>query len=126
MYARYGGCLRVTVVGATCVWPQELPSLLAEQDVDTSRASIFGHSMGGHGALTIGLKNPVGGVALSWLESMRSLSLLACFVVCRICLRRCQRLRLSVAPPAVIGGERRWAGISVTTRRRGRSMMQRN
>ena len=44
----------------------------------------------------------------------------------RICLRRCQRLHLFVAPPAVIGGERRWAGISVTTRRRGRSMMQRN
>ncbi|MEM7359184.1 MAG: S-formylglutathione hydrolase [Pseudomonadota bacterium] len=26
--------------------------------VDASRAGIFGHSMGGHGALTIGLKNP--------------------------------------------------------------------
>lgn len=26
--------------------------------VDTVRAGIFGHSMGGHGALTIGLKNP--------------------------------------------------------------------
>ena len=26
--------------------------------VDTSRAGIFGHSMGGHGALTIALKNP--------------------------------------------------------------------
>ncbi len=26
--------------------------------VDTARAGIFGHSMGGHGALTIGLKNP--------------------------------------------------------------------
>jgi len=26
--------------------------------VDPSRAGIFGHSMGGHGALTIGLKNP--------------------------------------------------------------------
>ena len=71
VYARYGGCLRVTVVGATCVWPQELPSLLAEHDVDTSRASIFGHSMGGHGALTIGLKNPVGGVTLTWLGSVR-------------------------------------------------------
>ncbi len=27
--------------------------------VDPARAGIFGHSMGGHGALTIGLKNPV-------------------------------------------------------------------
>lgn len=26
--------------------------------VDTARAGIFGHSMGGHGALTIGMKNP--------------------------------------------------------------------
>lgn len=26
--------------------------------LDLSRMSIFGHSMGGHGALTIGLKNP--------------------------------------------------------------------
>ena len=27
-------------------------------DADLSRHGIFGHSMGGHGALTIGLKNP--------------------------------------------------------------------
>jgi len=38
----------------------ELPALLAAQfpALDTTRASIFGHSMGGHGALTIALKNP--------------------------------------------------------------------
>jgi len=37
----------------------ELPALLATQfpALDTTRASIFGHSMGGHGALTIALKN---------------------------------------------------------------------
>jgi S-formylglutathione hydrolase len=37
----------------------ELPALIAEKfPVDLSRAGIFGHSMGGHGALTIGLKHP--------------------------------------------------------------------
>ena len=37
----------------------ELPTIInAEFPVDASRAGIFGHSMGGHGALTIGLKNP--------------------------------------------------------------------
>lgn len=37
----------------------ELPALIAENfPVDTSRAGLFGHSMGGHGALTIALKNP--------------------------------------------------------------------
>ncbi|KAL9103560.1 MAG: hypothetical protein Q9163_001398 [Psora crenata] len=29
-----------------------------EQEIDSSRVSIFGHSMGGHGALTLFLKNP--------------------------------------------------------------------
>lgn len=40
---------------------QELPELLAEQFADTldlSREGIAGHSMGGHGALMIGLRNP--------------------------------------------------------------------
>ncbi|KAK2078022.1 hypothetical protein QBZ16_003890 [Prototheca wickerhamii] len=38
---------------------KELPMLLAEfSDLDLSKASITGHSMGGHGALTIALKNP--------------------------------------------------------------------
>lgn len=37
----------------------ELPRLVAENfPVDLQRAGIFGHSMGGHGALTIGLKHP--------------------------------------------------------------------
>lgn len=38
---------------------QELPALInAEFPVDGERQSICGHSMGGHGALTIALKNP--------------------------------------------------------------------
>jgi S-formylglutathione hydrolase len=37
----------------------ELPTLLQEHfPVDLARAGIFGHSMGGHGALTIALRNP--------------------------------------------------------------------
>jgi S-formylglutathione hydrolase len=37
----------------------ELPKTVAASfPVDPSRAGIFGHSMGGHGALTIALKNP--------------------------------------------------------------------
>jgi S-formylglutathione hydrolase len=39
---------------------QELPALVAEHfPVDAARQSIMGHSMGGHGALTIALRNPV-------------------------------------------------------------------
>eukprot|EP00898_Chlorokybus_atmophyticus_P003825 jgi/Chlat1/4443/Chrsp29S04406 len=39
---------------------QELPALLRANmpSLDTNNASIFGHSMGGHGALTLALKNP--------------------------------------------------------------------
>lgn len=37
----------------------ELPSLLASlASLDTQACGIFGHSMGGHGALTLALKNP--------------------------------------------------------------------
>jgi len=37
----------------------ELPTLInSEFPVDGAKQSIFGHSMGGHGALTIALKNP--------------------------------------------------------------------
>ncbi|MFT3792167.1 MAG: S-formylglutathione hydrolase [Rudaea sp.] len=37
----------------------ELPALIAANfPADTQRQGIFGHSMGGHGALTIALKNP--------------------------------------------------------------------
>jgi S-formylglutathione hydrolase len=38
---------------------EELPKLVAEQfPVDAGRQSIFGHSMGGHGALTMALRHP--------------------------------------------------------------------
>ncbi|MBX4976816.1 S-formylglutathione hydrolase [Rhizobium lentis] len=38
---------------------EELPKLIAaEFPVDMDRQGIFGHSMGGHGAITIALKNP--------------------------------------------------------------------
>ena len=38
---------------------RELPSLIAAHfPADMTRQGIFGHSMGGHGALTIALKNP--------------------------------------------------------------------
>ncbi len=38
---------------------KELPGLVAEHfPADLSRQAIMGHSMGGHGALTIGLRNP--------------------------------------------------------------------
>ena len=39
---------------------KELPQLIADEfpKADVSRQSITGHSMGGHGALTIGLRNP--------------------------------------------------------------------
>ncbi|WP_158885679.1 S-formylglutathione hydrolase [Rhodanobacter sp. L36] len=37
----------------------ELPALIAEHfPADVARSGIFGHSMGGHGALTIALKHP--------------------------------------------------------------------
>lgn len=36
----------------------DLPTALAELPVDLTRAGISGHSMGGHGALTIALRNP--------------------------------------------------------------------
>jgi S-formylglutathione hydrolase len=38
---------------------EELPKLVAENfPVDTGRQSILGHSMGGHGALTVALRHP--------------------------------------------------------------------
>ena len=38
---------------------KELPALIAEHfPLDTAHQGIMGHSMGGHGALTIHLKNP--------------------------------------------------------------------
>lgn len=48
---------------------KELPELVARSfPVDPERIGLFGHSMGGHGALTIGLKHP---------ERFRTLSALA-------------------------------------------------
>jgi S-formylglutathione hydrolase len=47
----------------------ELPRLVAEHfPVDAGRTGLFGHSMGGHGAITLALKHP---------ETFRSLSALA-------------------------------------------------
>jgi len=38
---------------------EELPALIAQEfNVDMNRQGILGHSMGGHGAMTIALKNP--------------------------------------------------------------------
>lgn len=37
---------------------EELPALIREHFPASDKQSIFGHSMGGHGALTIALKNP--------------------------------------------------------------------
>lgn len=37
---------------------RELPDLVGQFPVDLARAGISGHSMGGHGALTIALRNP--------------------------------------------------------------------
>ncbi len=38
---------------------QELPQIIESNfNIDSRKAGIFGHSMGGHGALTIGLKHP--------------------------------------------------------------------
>jgi S-formylglutathione hydrolase len=37
---------------------KELPALIEQEFAVTSRKSISGHSMGGHGAITIALKNP--------------------------------------------------------------------
>ncbi|WP_018151665.1 S-formylglutathione hydrolase [Leeia oryzae] len=57
---------------------KELPAILAEHfpAADLSRMGIFGHSMGGHGALTIGLKHP---------ELFRSLSAFAPIVAPMTC-----------------------------------------
>jgi S-formylglutathione hydrolase len=53
----------------------ELPAALYAQfaELDTKRVSIMGHSMGGHGALTLFLKNPgmyrsVSAFAAGWRE----------------------------------------------------------
>jgi S-formylglutathione hydrolase len=68
-----------------CYVSEELPALVAANfPVDRSREGIFGHSMGGHGALTIAFRNPA---------RFRSLSALAPIV----------------APAAVPWGEKAFA-----------------
>lgn len=37
---------------------QELPGLVERQDMTSERRGLFGHSMGGHGALTLALRHP--------------------------------------------------------------------
>lgn len=45
---------------------EELPALIrSSQPIDCDRASLTGHSMGGHGALVIGLRNPARYASLS-------------------------------------------------------------
>lgn len=52
---------------------KELPDLIAENlPADMSRQGITGHSMGGHGALTIGLRNPGRFKAVSALAPIAS------------------------------------------------------
>jgi S-formylglutathione hydrolase len=52
---------------------RELPALLAEHlPVDLGRQGITGHSMGGHGALTIALRNPGRFAAVSALAPIAS------------------------------------------------------
>ena len=59
---------------------QELPRVLAQlQEIDVGKISIFGHSMGGHGALVCALKNPG-----MYRVRLMSLSFYALFV-CLLC-----------------------------------------
>ncbi|WP_166802479.1 alpha/beta hydrolase-fold protein, partial [Microvirga pakistanensis] len=52
---------------------QELPALVAENlPADLERQGIMGHSMGGHGALTIALRNPGRFKAVSALAPIAS------------------------------------------------------
>ncbi|MCZ7655338.1 MAG: alpha/beta hydrolase-fold protein [Rhodocyclaceae bacterium] len=70
---------------------QELPWLVASNfAVDPTRVGIFGHSMGGHGALTLALKNP---------QRFRSVSAFAPIS----------------SPMRCPGARRRWRAISAMT-----------
>ncbi len=74
------------------------PDRRAISEADMGRQSIMGHSMGGHGALTIGLSFP---------DRFRAVSAFAPIV----------------APVAgAMGPGRRWQAISARTRRHGASM----
>ena len=75
---------------------EELPALVAaEFPVDMERQGITGHSMGGHGALTVALNHP---------GRFRSVSAFAPIV----------------APSQVPWGQRRWVAISAKTAPAGR------
>ena len=55
----------------------ELPGLVAQHaDVDWGRLGITGHSMGGHGALTLAMKNPGKFRSLSAFAPISALSAL--------------------------------------------------
>jgi S-formylglutathione hydrolase len=80
---------------------KELPQTVAASfPIDPSRAGIFGHSMGGHGALTIALKNP---------DAYRSVSAFAPI---------CSPMRCPWGEKALaryLGGNRtRWRGYDTT------------
>jgi S-formylglutathione hydrolase len=80
---------------------KELPQTVAASfPIDPSRAGIFGHSMGGHGALTIALKNP---------DAYRSVSAFAPI---------CSPMRCPWGEKALaryLGGDRtRWRGYDTT------------
>lgn len=56
----------------------ELPALIADRfPVDVARSGVFGHSMGGHGALTLALRHPGRYRSLSALAPIASPSLVA-------------------------------------------------
>ena len=75
---------------------EELPKVVGDLlPIDADRSSITGHSMGGHGALTIGLRNP------SQFQSISAFS--------------------PICSPVnwCLGGTRRWATILVLTPQHG-------
>lgn len=74
---------------------EELPALIGQHfRADMSRQSIFGHSMGGHGAMTMALKNPGR-------------------------FKAARPLHRSWLPRQPTGQSRRWKNISVRTRPHG-------
>jgi hypothetical protein len=65
---------------------QELPEIVAANfPVVPGKQSIFGHSMGGHGALTIAMKNPVSAPTHPSMQMIRVTMISA----------SCQKLRLT-------------------------------
>lgn len=65
----------MVLVAEVGVWGAGLHAGASFPALDVARASIMGHSMGGHGALTIGLKNagmPHSLRSLVWVVSKRA------------------------------------------------------